>query len=150
VAAYSHADISLYQASSAPSATPTLHEAPIMERKGEQSLSKPVESFNNKKRPYRPYVESFDKILHHHHQGSGTEEDPYIVDWMPKDAEDPQTWSGVYKWFTSEFDANSHESTRICPARTQSLMPSRRCCACHHGRRTSVVRLFRRNHQSSS
>lgn len=33
-----------------------------------------------------------------HYSGSGTEEDAYIVDWLPDDPEDPQRWGGVYKW----------------------------------------------------
>lgn len=32
--------------------------------------------------------------------GSGTPEDPYIVDWIDNDPEDPQRWSGGWKWFT--------------------------------------------------
>jgi len=74
-----------------------------MEPKGGHSLPKPVDSYTVKKRIYRPYVTPFEKILNHHYQGSGTEQDPYIVDWLPKDEEDPQTWSTVYKWFTSEY-----------------------------------------------
>lgn len=36
----------------------------------------------------------------HHYEGSGTEADPYIVDWLGEhDAEDPQRWSGVFKWW---------------------------------------------------
>lgn len=91
------------KASSATSATPTLHEAPLtMEPKGGYALDKPVDSYTMKKTIYRPYVTPFEKILNHHYQGSGTEADPYIVDWMGRDEEDPQTWSTVYKWFTSE------------------------------------------------
>ena len=40
----------------------------------------------------------FDDILNHHYSGSGTDEDPYIVDWLPADREDPQLWPSVYKW----------------------------------------------------
>lgn len=27
-------------------------------------------------------------------------EDPYIIDWIQNDPEDPQRWSGTWKWFT--------------------------------------------------
>ncbi|EST09673.1 Major facilitator superfamily [Kalmanozyma brasiliensis GHG001] len=51
-----------------------------------------------KKTPYRLYSTPFSEILAHRYQGSGTREDPYLVEWLPKDAENPQTWSQVYKW----------------------------------------------------
>ncbi|WWC68345.1 uncharacterized protein I206_102270 [Kwoniella pini CBS 10737] len=59
---------------------------------------KPVSSYTLKKYPWRPYVTPFESILARKYQGSGTNEDPYIVDWLPNDAEDPQTWSSKYKW----------------------------------------------------
>ncbi|RXK35538.1 multiple drug resistance protein [Tremella mesenterica] len=50
------------------------------------------------KRPWRPYVTPFDRILEHKYSGSGTETDPYLVDWMAEDPEDPQRWGKTYKW----------------------------------------------------
>lgn len=51
-----------------------------------------------KKTPYRLYTTPFSQILEHRYHGSGTRDDPYLVEWLPKDAENPQTWSQVYKW----------------------------------------------------
>ncbi|WWC88201.1 uncharacterized protein L201_003106 [Kwoniella dendrophila CBS 6074] len=59
---------------------------------------KPVSSYTLKKRPWRPYVTPFEEIIARKYPGSGTNEDPYIVDWLPHDNEDPQSWSSTYKW----------------------------------------------------
>lgn len=61
---------------------------------------KPLSSYTLKKYPWRPYVTPFEEIIGKKYPGSGTNEDPYIVDWLPNDREDPQSWSGTYKWFT--------------------------------------------------
>ena len=50
------------------------------------------------KTTYRRYTTPFADILSHSYSGSGTQEDPYLVEWLPKDHENPQTWSAVYKW----------------------------------------------------
>ncbi|WVQ65222.1 uncharacterized protein L199_003395 [Kwoniella botswanensis] len=60
--------------------------------------NKPVSSFTLKKRPWRPYVTPFEDILARKYPGSGTNEDPHIVDWLQNDKEDPQNWPAVYKW----------------------------------------------------
>jgi hypothetical protein len=44
-------------------------------------------------------VTPFERIVNHKYQGSGTEESPYLVDWLPDDPEDPQQWGSTYKWF---------------------------------------------------
>lgn len=46
------------------------------------------------------YVTPFERILNHKYQGQGTEENPYLVDWLSDDPEDPQQWGSTYKWFT--------------------------------------------------
>jgi hypothetical protein len=84
------------------SAASTLYEANAVETPKGQSLPKPVESYTLKKTIWRPYVTPFENILNHKYPGSGTEADPYIVDWLPHDPEDPQRWSTAYKWVTSE------------------------------------------------
>lgn len=56
-------------------------------------------SLTLKRRPWRVYVTPFEKIYNHKYQGSGTETDPYLVDWLPDDQEDPQQWQATYKWF---------------------------------------------------
>lgn len=50
------------------------------------------------RRPWRRFVTPFEDILDHHYKGSGTDEDPYIVDWLRDDAEDPQNFPATYKW----------------------------------------------------
>lgn len=60
---------------------------------------KPMSAYTLKKRPWRPYVTPFESILNHHYKGSGTNEDPFIIDWLPVDPEDPQRWPGKWKWF---------------------------------------------------
>jgi len=58
------------------------------------------ETYTLSKRPWRMYVTPFERIVNHKYQGAGTEESPYLVDWLPDDPEDPQQWGSTYKWFT--------------------------------------------------
>jgi hypothetical protein len=60
----------------------------------------PLSSHTLKKRPWRPYITPFDSLVAAKYPGSGTMEDPYIIDWIQHDPEDPQRWSSVWKWFT--------------------------------------------------
>jgi hypothetical protein len=34
----------------------------------------------------------------HVYPGSGSPEDPYVVDWLVEDAENPYNWSRIRKW----------------------------------------------------
>ncbi|PNS19847.1 hypothetical protein CAC42_7814 [Sphaceloma murrayae] len=38
------------------------------------------------------------EVLAHPYKGSGTEEDPYIVTWIPHDVRNPQNWTATRKW----------------------------------------------------
>lgn len=58
----------------------------------------PVERYTLPRRPWRRYITSFEDILDHHYKGSGTDSDPYIVDWLRDDAEDPQNFPAAFKW----------------------------------------------------
>lgn len=40
-----------------------------------------------------------DAVLNHHYKGSGTEEDPYLVEFIPNDPRNPMEFSQVKKWF---------------------------------------------------
>lgn len=51
-----------------------------------------------RKRPWRQYVTPWSEIVSHPYAGSGTDEDPYLVDWLPADHENPMTWKPRYKW----------------------------------------------------
>ena len=67
-----------------PSDTPTLHD------NTDHTL---------KKRPWRRYVTPWNDIVNHKYKGQGTEEKPFVVDWLPEgDAENPMTWKDAYKW----------------------------------------------------
>ncbi|KAK4686917.1 hypothetical protein P7C73_g3195, partial [Tremellales sp. Uapishka_1] len=81
------------------SATSTLAETTPVSSHSKQPV-KDASAFSKKKRPWRPFVTPFEDIVNHRYQGAGTEEDPYLVDWMPKDQEDPQKWAAWYKWTT--------------------------------------------------
>ena len=37
-------------------------------------------------------------VLNHHYPGSGTEDDPYRVEFLPDDERDPQNFSSLKKW----------------------------------------------------
>jgi hypothetical protein len=106
-----------------PSATSTLHDgeasiphSPIMEAKPAQKTSSPVDTSVSttaekaalpvddgrdhtlRKRPWRRYVTPWSEIVSHPYAGFGTDEDPYLVDWLPADHENPMTWKPKYKW----------------------------------------------------
>lgn len=58
-----------------------------------------------KLRPWRRYVTNWSAIINEPYKGSGTEEDPYVVDWLhggdgkhARDPENPMTWRNSYKW----------------------------------------------------
>ncbi|KAL1844514.1 hypothetical protein VTK73DRAFT_2389 [Phialemonium thermophilum] len=40
-------------------------------------------------------------VLDHKYAGSGTADDPYLVQWIPNDPRNPMLFSGVYKWFVT-------------------------------------------------
>ncbi|WVQ85714.1 hypothetical protein IAT38_007880 [Cryptococcus sp. DSM 104549] len=68
--------------------------------KGAAHTDKPLSSYTLRKYPWRPYVTPFEQIIGKKYSGAGTSEDPFIVDWLSGDAEDPQNWPGWYKWHT--------------------------------------------------
>lgn len=51
-------------------------------------------------RPWRKYSTPFPRILAQIYPGSGTPEDPYLIDWLPgrDDLENPLKWAEAYKW----------------------------------------------------
>jgi len=38
------------------------------------------------------------EVINHPYEGSGTEEDPYVVNFAPNDPRNPRTWSRVKRW----------------------------------------------------
>jgi hypothetical protein len=58
-----------------------------------------------KKRPWRRHVTPWSDVISEPYKGSGTESDPYVVDWLQgvkddhaRDPENPMTWKQPYKW----------------------------------------------------
>lgn len=49
-------------------------------------------------RPWRRKVTPWADILHHEYKGAGTDDDPYVVSWLPDDHENPLTYGFAYKW----------------------------------------------------
>lgn len=91
--------------SNLPSATSTLHETDNMPTSVEKSVEKqpspPIDDGRDhtlKLRPWRQYVHPWREIISHPYPGAGTPEDPYLVDWLPADHENPMTWKKAYKW----------------------------------------------------
>lgn len=39
-----------------------------------------------------------DEVLNHPYRGSGTEDDPYQVEYIPHDRRDPMVWADSKKW----------------------------------------------------
>ncbi|KAF5250810.1 hypothetical protein FANTH_4082 [Fusarium anthophilum] len=39
------------------------------------------------------------EVLAYNYQGSGTEQDPFVVQWIPNDPRNPQQWNDSKKWF---------------------------------------------------
>lgn len=68
----------------------------------------------DRRTPYHLYVTPFDKIHRHEYRGEGTSEKPYIVDWLPDDPENPQTWNDMYKWFLTLFVAVATLAVSFC------------------------------------
>lgn len=38
------------------------------------------------------------EVINHKFEGSGTEEDPFVVEWLDNDPRNPMTWSKAKKW----------------------------------------------------
>lgn len=50
------------------------------------------------RRPWRINVTDFQTILDYPYRGSGTEHDPYIVEWLENDLENPKNYSETLRW----------------------------------------------------
>jgi hypothetical protein len=63
---------------------------------------------------FNPYVTSFEKIQSHNYRGKGTHKEPYIIDWVSQDSENPQTWNRAYKWSLAIFVSLAAMSILFC------------------------------------
>ncbi len=50
------------------------------------------------RRSWRLNVTQFQRIVEHPYRGSGTPDDPYIVEWLQNDPENPKDYSPVLRW----------------------------------------------------
>jgi len=60
--------------------------------------------FTLKRRPWRRYTTSWSTIVEQKYPGGGTDEDPFLIDWLGEgsvDPENPMGWKPVYKWFVT-------------------------------------------------
>lgn len=48
-----------------------------------------------RKLPWRRHITPTEVLLGHPYSGSGSEDDPFIVEWLPNDQEYPQNWNSV-------------------------------------------------------
>jgi hypothetical protein len=51
------------------------------------------------RRPWRTRTTPWNTIVQHTYKGSGVDSDPYVVTWIPNEAENPQNYSAAYKWW---------------------------------------------------
>lgn len=84
--------------------------------------------------PWKPYREAFHTVAHTEYPGAGTEEDPFIVDWMDEDAENPMNWPSLYRWLMTLLVSVATLSVGFCSTayagsagRSLSLSLSRTC-----------------------
>lgn len=63
---------------------------------------------------YRPYVTPFEKIQLHQYRGNGTMEEPYTIDWLPDDPENPQTWHTLFRWALTIFVSVAATTVLFC------------------------------------
>lgn len=73
-----------------------------------------------RKTPWRRYTTSTDTILSHGCQGQGTETDPYIVEWLPDDQENPLNWKSVCHSRSSLREV--HRLTNVSSSHTNGAM----------------------------
>lgn len=59
---------------------------------------KSYSQYTKKKRLWRLNITNFDDIVYNQYRGSGTESDPYIVEWLDVDPENPKAYSSRMRW----------------------------------------------------
>ncbi|EXJ90463.1 hypothetical protein A1O1_03566 [Capronia coronata CBS 617.96] len=79
-----HADIDIDDGHSHSQSPQTIEQAPAPIDWSQHTL---------RKRPWRPRVTEFAKIADHKYRGSGTPADPYIVQWLDDDPENPISYN---------------------------------------------------------
>jgi hypothetical protein len=54
------------------------------------------------------------EIINYDYEGEGTEEDPYVVEWIENDPRNPMTWPKMKKWIIAIAVANSVLVVSFC------------------------------------
>lgn len=54
------------------------------------------------------------EIINYDYEGAGTEEDPYVVEWIDNDPRNPMTWAKSKKWIMAIAVANSVLVVSFC------------------------------------
>jgi hypothetical protein len=54
------------------------------------------------------------EIINYDYEGEGTEEDPYVVEWIDNDPRNPMTWPKTKKWVMAIAVANSVLVVSFC------------------------------------
>ncbi len=71
----------------------------------ERALSRGVDpaKVTPRRKPWQMAVTPFETILNEDYEGKGTQDEPYLVDWIKDDPENPQHMSVVGKWALTVF-----------------------------------------------
>lgn len=54
------------------------------------------------------------QIINYDYEGSGTDEDPYVVEWIDNDPRNPMTWTKKKKWIITLTVANAVLVVSFC------------------------------------
>ncbi|PRP80994.1 hypothetical protein PROFUN_11108 [Planoprotostelium fungivorum] len=77
-------------------------------------LSSSTATWTLKVWPWRRQTTDYQKIKDHKYPGKGTMESPYVVDWLPDDAENPMGWTAFYRWALCIFVAIATLAVTFC------------------------------------
>lgn len=61
------------------------------------------EDLSLSKRPWRMRPEKWERVVSYDYDGKGTQENPYLVDWLQNDSENPMNAPDLYNWLLVTF-----------------------------------------------
>ena len=65
-------------------------------------------------------------VVAHQYEGTGTENDPFIVTWIPNDPGNPMQFTTAKKWFVSAIAAVSMLATAFNSSAFSGMLPTYR------------------------
>jgi hypothetical protein len=68
------------------------------------------------------------EIVKWNYDGSGTEEDPYVVEWIENDPRNPMRWNQTRKWAMTLSMALATLTISFCSSAFSGGMSSASCC----------------------